>query len=361
MSKVQPLALRPILFVQSGVALLTVLFVLVLLTTLAVFMAEDENLAIRKAENQRDAEQSKQVALAGEMLAAKLLEQDVTTSPICGANVDCLNDIWNIDGPMIGITDAPTSVKVYDESAKFNLNNLVDGRLIAGIPSATASSTPPTVSIWYSAFETLLDSRSPAIPSVYADVVVDWVDANQITGPDGAEDTDYTAVSDEPYLAANNWMKTISEFSFLSSFTDDQKRSLLPYLTALPVTPGPPVPSINPPVAQNLGTLTPININTASDVVLHSLGVTSAGLDAILFQQQNGGYTSLSTVSSVYFNDWSVAQTMLDVESAYFSVESCAQFGRAVHGLRSVLWRRPGSGNTTVVQTLSREPHYNCF
>jgi type II secretory pathway component PulK len=43
---------------QQGVALLTVLFILVLLSTLAVYTAEDENIAIRRAENQRDMAQA---------------------------------------------------------------------------------------------------------------------------------------------------------------------------------------------------------------------------------------------------------------------------------------------------------------
>ena len=38
----------------AGVALLTVLFILVLLTTLSVYMLEDEHLALRRIGNQRE-------------------------------------------------------------------------------------------------------------------------------------------------------------------------------------------------------------------------------------------------------------------------------------------------------------------
>jgi len=109
---------------QAGTALLTVLFILVLLTTLAAFTAKDENLAIRRLGNQREYAQSLQVALAGEMWALKVLERDLTSS---GVKYDYLNEPWAKlhETGTVAVEDGEMYVQIEDESGKFNLNNLL--------------------------------------------------------------------------------------------------------------------------------------------------------------------------------------------------------------------------------------------
>ncbi len=365
---------------QRGVALLTVLFVLVLLTTLAVYTAEDENIAIRKLENQRDAEQSRQVALGGEIWVAKALQQDLKgTASDCYPNTDCLVDDWaKIKGDQISIEDGKMKVSAYDESGKFNLNNLVDGKSVSpsstpaavgatNLPTsaggANTAGTPPNsiISPWYLAFQDLLDSIGIEIEK--ADLVVDWIDADNNRGNHGAEDSEYLGADKGPYLSANKQMASVSELAFIEGFTSGEIKKLMPLVTALPVTPSaPPVPPNKYPDLRT-GVFNKININTASPTLLNALSgntFDSTALSQIKQDQDHRGYSNINAVERYYpNNNWAILETMLDVRSEYFSVESCAQFGRVTYALKSVLRRRPNNTSPETT-TLFRQRTHQC-
>ncbi|MEA3291612.1 MAG: type II secretion system protein GspK, partial [Pseudomonadota bacterium] len=89
---------------QRGLALLSVLLILVLLTTLAAYMADDENLAIRRINNQREAEQGFQVAMGAEQWAVKILERDLAQSKE-SEEVDHPGEDWAKLGPPVKVED----------------------------------------------------------------------------------------------------------------------------------------------------------------------------------------------------------------------------------------------------------------
>ena len=62
---------------QKGVALVTILLVLAVLATLAIYSAEDQDLAIRRVSNLITAEQGYQVNISGEQWVVKVLELDM--------------------------------------------------------------------------------------------------------------------------------------------------------------------------------------------------------------------------------------------------------------------------------------------
>lgn len=353
---------------QRGVALLTVLFVLVLLTTMAVYVAEDEHLAIRKLENQRDATQGRLVALAGEMWVAKALEQDGNRSSSTGCNdgTTCLLDTWaTIDGSTIDLEDGKMTVTAYDEMGKFNLNNLIDGMNITSTSTAlnpafgeNALHTPEgnLISPWYSLFVRLLLSLS--IEPEKADLIVDWIDADNIkTSEHGAEDQDYLSGRNGPYLAANKPMTSVAELNFITGLSPQDVQDLLPYVSALPVKPGQIPEGQEYP---DLGTLTKININTVGPKLLSLLQdppLEQLELDAIKSYQDNGGYRSIDFALQD-FNPTRRSQVapLISVHSDYFSAHSCAKYGRITYALNSILARNQNAH----IAVRSRQRTFSC-
>ncbi len=324
---------------QRGVALLTVLFILVLLSTLAVYTAEDESIAIRRAENQRDMAQAQQVALAGELWVAKALERDLLNA---SSGVDYLGEEWALlDSRVVKVEDGQMAVQASDESGKFNLNNLLVGKLV---PTTTPIEIHTT---WYKYFTRLLANLG--LEEELADAVVDWVDkGDERTAPDGAEDNIYQSFS-PPYLAANQPFFSISELSRVEGFDEEILAILRPNISALPVD-------------HKKGIYTRININTAPAVVLQSLD--EAPIDNLLIENWLSlRLTTPHNRASNLIGDLDLGierdefNEIAGVSSQYFSAQSCARFGRVDVSLQSLLFRNVQSDEVTVI---SRQRRYNC-
>jgi len=331
---------------QRGVALLTVLFILVLLSTLAVYTAEDENIAIRRAENQRDMAQAYQVVLAGEQWVSKALERDLLNAP---SGVDYLGDEWALlSSQVVDVEDGQMVVQAADESGKFNLNNLLIGKMVDKPGTGSPTSTPQQVeSVWYRYFTRLLANLG--LDEELADAVVDWVDADdQRTAPDGAEDSVYLS-SSPSYLAANQPFFSVSQLVLVEGFDEDIVAILWPNVSALPVT-------------KNSGNYTKINVNTAPVVVLKSLDehpIDSLLIENLILSRKVRPYEQ---VSSLYAElslglDVDEFNAIAGVSSAYFSAQSCARFGRVDVAMQSLLYR---NAQTEEVSVLSRQRRYNC-
>lgn len=331
---------------QNGMALLTVLFILVLLSTLAVYTAEDENIAIRRAQNQRDAEQSRQVALAGELWVMSALKRDLISAP---QGVDYAGDEWALlQSESVQIEDGQMAVQAQDEGGKFNLNNLAAGKEIQD----AATTTPILVlSPWYKYFVRLLNNVG--LDEELADAVVDWVDEKgERTEPNGAEDSVYRS-AEPPYLPANMAFSSIAELSLVAGFGEEKVTLLTPYVTALPV---------QAKSGSNQIVFTRINVNTAPDLVLQSLDespVDGVLLENVMQSRQVTPYSETDT----FYRDLSMGldvqefAQLVDVKSDYFVAQSCARFGRVDFAQQSLLKRNSSAQEVFV---LSRQRRYNC-
>ena len=331
---------------QQGVALLTVLFILVLLSTLAVYTAEDENIAIRRAENQRDMAQAYQVALAGEQWVSKALERDLLSAP---SGVDYFGDEWALlDTQVVAIEDGQMVVQAVDESGKFNLNNLLIGKMVIKPGSESATSTPIEVeSAWYRYFARLLANLG--LEEELADAVVDWLDEDdERTEPDGAEDNVYLSAS-PPYLAANQPFYSIAELALVEGFDEESLAILWPNITALPVDP-------------KKANCTKINVNTAPAMVLRSLDndpVDDLLIDNLILSRKVRPYDQPGSLYSELSLgiDLDEFNSIAGVSSEDFVAQSCARFGRVDLALRSLLSRNAQGEEVTVI---SRQRRYNC-
>ncbi len=331
---------------QQGVALLTVLFILVLLSTLAVYTAEDENIAIRRAQNQRDMAQAYQVVLAGEQWVSKALQRDLLSVP---SDVDYFGDEWALlSTQAVAVEDGQMVVQAVDESGKFNLNNLLIGKIVDKPGTGTATSAPEKIeSVWYRYFTRLLANLG--LEEELADAVVDWLDADdERTEPDGAENNVYLSAS-PPYLAANQPFFSIAELVQVEGFDQGKLAILAPNITALPVD-------------LKRANYTKINLNTAPLAVLTSLNedaVDSFLLDIFLISRKERRFDQVSSVYSALSLNLELDEfnEISSVGSNYFSAHSCARFGRVDVAMQSLLYRDAENEEVTV---LSRQRRYNC-
>jgi len=331
---------------QRGMALLTVLFILVLLSTLAVYTVEDENIAIRRAENQRDMAQAYQVALAGEQWVRKALERDLLSAP---TGVDYFGDEWALlSSQVVAVEDGRMVVQAADESGKFNLNNLLIGKMVDKPGTGSATSTPQRIeSVWYRYFTRLLANLG--LEEELADAVVDWVDEDdERTDPDGAEDSIYLSYSPS-YLAANQPFYSVAELVLVEGFDEETLAILWPYVSALPVT-------------KKTADYTKINVNTAPAVVLKSFDVDPVDnllIENLLLSRKVRPYLQAGSLHSELSLgiDTDEFNAIAGVDSTYFSAHSCARFGRIDVSMQSLLYRNAQKKEVTV---LSRQRRYNC-
>ena len=223
--------------------------------------------------------------------------------------VDSLNEPWAQPIAALPVERAIVSGSIADEQGKFNLNNLQAG-----------GDTDKRI------FKALLGAvgLSPDL----SEAVTNWVKTGET--PDNA----YYLGLPRPYRAANQPMVAVEELYRVRGFDAAAVAKLRPYVTALPASP------------------TPINVNTASEVVLAALlgnkrdvirGIVDMrvkrpfgkALDFVTFTKMESGDAPSIDVKSGYFSvHIQVAQD--DVQLA-----SDALVQRANSGPPAIIWRRP--------------------
>ncbi len=299
---------------ESGVALLSVLFILVLLSTLSVYTLEDQYLALRRIANQQDAEQGYQLAAGAEQWVMKVLQRDGAES-----ETDHLNEAWNNVLPAVAVERGKLSALVTDEQARFNLNNLQAGR----------------DEVWYPAFVRLL--RVLGLEEGIADAVVDWIDADpDVGGASGAEDPEYL-LKDPAYRAANRAFVDVGELLWVAGVDRKVLATLAPYVSALP--------------SSNV----PINVNTCALPLLQILsaeGLGEDGAQALVDARGEEGYPGVGEflAQPALAGSGDVAEPLVAVSTSYFKVVSDARFGRLRFVLESHLQRAAGANAVVVRQ-----------
>jgi general secretion pathway protein K len=351
---------------QRGVALISILLVLTVLATLAIYAAEDQNLAIRRSENLSLAEQGYQVNQSGEQWVLKVLEKDIVndlsrSSENAGA-VDHRSEIWGNLGPPVEVGETGVSLlmTIEDLQSKFNLNNLVEGKRRA--PSQIADQSgqnqnanndsngderPPV--FWYQVLQNIFAGLS--INPELIDPLIDWVDSDEeLVGTTGAEDFFYTGL-ERPYRTANRGISSVAELTNVKDFNTEIMEKISPWVTALPLEDG------------NL--LTKINVNTAPARVLAGFAAEPldvALLNPLIEQRKEQPFLTLEEFRQ-QFNVLVPGglvpgyETMLGVSSIYFAGHSCADSGRVKFSMTSLMKKQSNEQN---VKVLKRERFFGC-
>ncbi len=275
---------------QRGVALITVMLVVAVVTVVCAGLIARQQLAIRSSANLLTVRQAWHYALGGETLAKAVLRRDLRQGDP-RQPVDHLGEEWARPLAPFALDEAgELRVRIEDPSGRFNLNSLVRG----GQANDAAMAQ----------FRRLLLRLE--IEQPYAERLQDWLDADQEpSGASGAEDNQYL-LAKPAYRAANQPLGDVSELRLLLGMSEADYRRLLPYVSALPED-------------------ATLNVNTASALVLSSLadGLTPNVAQGLLAMRGNEGFLSLeSFLKQPALAGLGVQGQGLAVGSQYFQVIS---------------------------------------
>ncbi|MCI0749503.1 MAG: type II secretion system minor pseudopilin GspK [Nevskiales bacterium] len=303
--------------VSQGVALVTAILVVAIVSLAATALYTSSHLAIQRTGTLHDTEQAWWFAYGAESWVLGILKDDAEDN-----DHDSLDEDWAKPVDYLPVDQGSIRGQVIDMQGRFNLNNLA-------LPDAQYK-------LHADQFERLLQSLPDVdVPQGLATTIRDWMDTDQIPGfPAGAEDNVYLNLI-PPYRAANRLFATVSELLAVQGVTPKLFQLLQPLVAALPVT----VP-------------TPININTAPEAVLRALSATVDDAKLMSLLRRTRGdedpYQNIQDVINEGIFGSEVTPQIISVNSAYFQIQSEVVVGSGRVTLYSLVLR-PDAGNPTVL------------
>ncbi|MCJ8168774.1 type II secretion system minor pseudopilin GspK [Atopomonas sediminilitoris] len=291
---------------QQGVALITVLLIVALVTVVSAAMISRQQLTIRAVGVPITQRQALHYALGGERLAQALLQRDALAGNPAQP-LDHLQEAWAKPLPAYPVDGGEIQVRIEDVSGRFNLNSLlrdkqVDQNAVQRLQRLLLR----------------LDIRAP-----YAQRLADWLDADQeVSGEQGAEDGAYL-LQQPPYRAGNRLLADASEMRLLLGMSDEDWRKLAPWVSALPAQ-------------------APLNINTASALLLSTLAdpLTPDSAKVLVAARGAQGYPDVAGfLSQSALAGMGVAAQGLSVGSHFFTVTTLVRLGDAQRVVQSTLQR----------------------
>jgi general secretion pathway protein K len=249
-------------------------------------------------------------------------------------------------GPLEVVPGVTLEASLEDMQGRFNLNWLVDygaspfgggngpngtnpnstgmgNGLGANATPGLTGATPNAGAI--QAFNKLLAELN--IEPKWADLIVDWIDSDNMPQTSGAEDSAYLG-QNPPYLTANRYLTSTSELLALPKFGRENYDKLAPYISALP--PG-----------------TPLNICTAPWAVLDAFSTSStfsSDQGAGLAKNREAAPGCFPDLASYKTQNLSAADLQLagdkrfGTSSQYFRLSSLVTIGSTEFNLYSLLY-----------------------
>jgi general secretion pathway protein K len=202
---------------QRGVALLIVLWVIALLTVMALGMTTARRTEGALTQNQLDGARFRAAADAAIVLTALNLISTPLMPPVEGDT-----DVWIPDGSgrAIEVDGQRLEVRLYNEQSRLNLNTASREQLLALIEVALGQASA----------EAEAADTDPALADALADAIIDWRDEDDLTQLNGAEDGDYESAG-LPYGARDAPFQTVEELREVLGMTRELYQRLAPDLT----------------------------------------------------------------------------------------------------------------------------------
>ena len=275
---------------QRGVALITAMLITALVSSVALSLAWDNALDMRRTMTLLYRDQAIQVSLGAENWVQTILRNDLADS-----DTDHLGEIWASDLPGLPVQSETVQGelfgKIEDLQGRFNINNLID-------------QNGEVDEITLEQFQRLLIALD--IDPRFAGIAADWIDANrEASFPDGAEDPIYTGFV-PAYRAANVPLTNATELAALEGMDKATFDVLLPHIVALPGRTG-------------------INVNTATSAVLRSLdeNLSASDVESLIQEREDGGFTDVQATFSTLVSPEILPQ--LEETTSYFQLKVIVQ------------------------------------
>jgi len=298
---------------QRGVAVILALLIVMLATTLAAYMAQQQYMWQQQVENQFNWAQARKIGIAAIDWARAVLADDAAAN-----SYDYPGELWTKQLPSATVENGEVKGTIEDQQGLFNLNNLVQG----GVTSAADVAR----------FQRLLAMLD--LPRELAVSLSDWMDADgEVQYPGGAEDAYYLALP-EPHRTANRPLVELDELLLVRGFDAPTLKRLRPYVSVLPAP-------------------TAINVNFAPAEVLASLadGLTISAARSLVQQRATQPFRTLAEFNSRLPPAMQMPDGLATVSSQYFMVRGYANFGKS-QVVMEALVQRTGPQSTVVWQNI---------
>lgn len=298
---------------NRGMALITALLVVALVTTAVVTMTSRQQLDIRRTAHLLRADQIALYLQGIEGWAAEILRRDRQEG-----EVDHLDEGWATLLPPLPVEHGQLLGSLEELNGRFNLNNL---RLAEGGSDEAAVAR----------LRRLLQLLE--LDPDLANAIADWVDDDSEPRiPAGAEDDRYLGFT-PPYRAANRRFADSSELRLIAGLDPEGVERLLPLVTVLPGR-------------------SALNINTAPALLLATLApdLTLAQGESLVGARSEAGYASLDAFLALpELAGRAVEAEAIALASDHFVLLSEVTFGELTQRYRSLL-QRAASGACRVVR-----------
>jgi len=294
---------------NHGVALVSVLLIVAVVSALAYHLMTHHSLTLAASRQLFEQAQLREYALGGEIFARQMLYEDWEQES--SRTIDTFLEKWSKPFNPPQIEDGKVEVRVTDLAGRFNLNSVVGG---GGLEN-------------HARLKRLY--RALNIDPSLADRWLDWIDDNtEVTGL-GLEDGDYL-LYDVPYRTANQPAAHLSEVALAAGLSREEFARFRSHVTVLPPL--------------RLG----VNVNTATSSVLESLGPNFGPSEAQSLVQSEREYEDIESFTADYAALGDSAG-VLAVRSDYFEISVRVERFESRVVLTTVVYRDPSSGQLSVL------------
>jgi len=282
-----------------------VLLIVAMATSLATYMALQQNLWQRQVASQFERAQARQLGAAGMDWARAVLAEDAR-----GGNVDHEKEIWTLRLPAMPVEGGEVIGAIEERQGLYNLNNVA-----ANVAQ----------------FQRLLAVLG--LPAELAPALADWMDGDSEQQAGGAEDGYYLALA-QPYRAANRNLAELGELVCVKGFDRRTIDSLRAFVSVLPAS------------------RTPVNVNFAPAEVLVAVieGLSLSDARLLVQLRQGQPFKDIADFRQRLPNRGiTVVESDISVKSDYFWVTGRASVGKAqvvtqvlmhrVNGWPTIVWQ----------------------
>jgi len=275
---------------QRGVALITAILITALVSSVALNLAWDNALDMRRTMTLLYRDQAVQVAMGAESWVSSILRADLEET-----DTDHLGEIWASELPGLPVQSDVVQGELFgnieDLQGRFNVNNLVD-------------QNGEVDELALEQFQRLLLALE--LDPRFAGIAADWIDANREAAfSDAAEDAIYTGFI-PAYRTPNLSITNATELAALEGMDKESFDVLAPHIVALPGRTG-------------------INVNTATAPVLQSLGenLSASDVESLIAERENGGFADMQNTFSTLVAPEILPQ--LEETTSYFQLRLVVQ------------------------------------
>ncbi len=285
---------------QAGAAIIMVLLIVALATSLAAYMSEQQSLWQRQVESQLSHVQARRLGIAGIDWSRAVLGEDARSAN----DIDHEQELWAMQLPALPVEGGEVIGIIKDRQGLFNLNNLARNNV----------RSQPDIE----QFQRLLEILR--LPTELASDVADFILPQNDT-----ENVYYLGLA-HPYRASKQQLAELGELALIRGFDKKTIVILQDFVTVLP-------------------DFTPINVNFASPEVLTAVLKNMTLADARMMVQQRKGNpfkTAQDFRNRLLKGNISIPANTISVTSNYFLVTGRANLGEAQVTTKALLHRTSG-------------------